>query len=253
MSSDKANISKMEHIPPSALTALTPRLAYTTSFLNFTSDDGAAIHASGPLIGPLIPTVLDAIYTKLLMYDITAKAFVPNTSADHDNAPAPAAPQGLNLEHAHIKRQMNFLRGYLLKIVHNEDWSPSSPLWEYMDKVAIAHTGLPGFQHRAKRPELRVEYMHLGLLLGWVMDVVLGAVLGMESIDMETKSNVARAWSKLLWLQNDLFARKYVVDRDTGETPVGLDSRVPIGAAKSVGILLMGALSGILLMSLWHM
>ena len=251
--SDKADISKMEHIPPSTLVELVPRLTYTTSFLNFTADDGAAIHASGPLIAPLIPTVLDVIYTKLLGYDITSKAFVPKTVADLDKHPSPSDPQDLHLGHAHIKRQMGFLKGFLLKIVHNEDWSPSSPLWEYMDKVAIAHTGLPGFQHRAKRPELRVEYMHLGLLLGWVQDVVLGAVMGMDSIDLETKSKVARAWGKLLWLQNDLFARKYVVDRDTGETPVGIDSKVPTGASRLLGAAVIGIISGAIMVSRWHM
>jgi hypothetical protein len=252
MTSHKTDIPTMEHVPPSALIEVTSRLAYTTSFLNFTPEDGAAIHASGPLIAPLIQTVLDAIYSKLLGYDITAKAFVPKTSADAYNESAPSNPQDLNLGHAHIRRQMTFLKGYLLKLVHNEDWSPSSPLWEYMDKVAIAHTGLPGFQHRAKRPELRVEYMHLGLLLGWVQDVVLGAVMGMDSIDLETKSNVARAWGKLLWLQNDLFARKYVVDRDTGETPVGIESRDTLGASKMLGIGLIGALSGAIMVFAWH-
>lgn len=178
---------------------------------------------------------------------------MPKTSADAYNESAPSNPQDLNLGHAHIRRQMTFLKGYLLKIVNNDDWSPSSPLWEYMDKVAIAHTGLPGFQHRAKRPELRVEYMHLGLLLGWVQDVVLGAVMGMDSIDLETKSNVARAWGKLLWLQNDLFARKYVVDRDTGETPVGIESRDTLGASKMLGVGLIGALSGAIMVFVWHM
>jgi len=253
MPSDKADIFKMEHISPTALQELTPRLTYTISFLNFTPEDGAAIHASRPLISPLIQTVLDAIYTKLLGYDITAKAFVPKTVADLDNDPSPSVPEDLYLEHAHIKRQMTFLKGYLLKIVQNEDWSPSSPLWEYMDKVAIAHTGLPGFQHRAKRPELRVEYMHLGLLLGWVQDVVLGAVMGMDTIDLETKSKVTRAWGKLLWLQNDLFARKYVLDRDTGETPVGIDSKAPAGASQMLAVAVVAALSGAIMASAWHM
>ena len=120
-----------------------------------------------------------------------------------------------------------------------------------MDKVAIAHTGLPGFQHRVKRPELRVEYMHLGLLLGYVEDIVLGAVMGMDVIDTETKSSVIRAWSKLLWLQNDLFARRYVVDTDKGESPTGLDKRAGSGDLNIMGMGLLGLFSGVLSMFLY--
>ena len=53
MSTNKGN-SNMQHIAPSALTSLKPRLTYTTAFLHFTADDGAAIQAAGPLIAPLI-------------------------------------------------------------------------------------------------------------------------------------------------------------------------------------------------------
>ncbi|MCJ1479494.1 hypothetical protein MMC13_008180 [Lambiella insularis] len=247
MSSRKTRPKSMQHISPASLTSLQHRLAYTTSFLNFTESDGAAINASGPLIAPLLQNVLNAIYSKLLEFDITAKAFVPKTSADHSDTPVPSAPHDLSLEHGHIRRQMNFLKDYLLKIVRNEDWSTSSPLWDYMDKVAIAHTGLPGFQHRAKRPELRVEYMQLGLLLGYVEDVVVGAVMHMETIDLKTKTNVIREWAKLLWLQNDLFARRYVVDRDTGETPVGLDTNYGLGEARTWGPLLLGLLFGLVM------
>ena len=252
MSSEKAGSSGMQHISPLSLTSLAPRVTYTSSFLKFTESDGAAIHASGPLIAPLLQVVLDAIYTNLLRFDITAKAFVPKTSADHASTSAPSAPQDLNLEHGHIRRQMHFLQGYLLKIVKNEDWSATSPLWTYLDKIAIAHTGLPGFQHRAKRPELRVEYMHLGLLLGYVEDVVVGAVMGMEDIDSETKTSVVRAWNKLLWIQNDLFARRYVVDRDTGETPTGLDMKSQDGTLKTFTVACLSILFGIFLATLYR-
>ena len=242
----------MQHIPPSSLTWLAPRLTYTSSFLHFTESDGAAISSSGPLIAPLLQAILDAIYTNLLRFDITAKAFVPKTAADRADTSMPSTPHDLYLEHGHIKRQMHFLQGYLLKIVKNEDWSPTSPLWTYMDKIAIAHTGLPGFQHRAKRPELRVEYMHLGLLLGYVEDVVVGAVMGMDAIDSETKTSVVRAWNKLLWIQNDLFARRYVVDRDTGESPAELNIRFQNENLKNFTIAILSVLFGIFLATLYR-
>ncbi|KAL9116568.1 MAG: hypothetical protein Q9187_006906 [Circinaria calcarea] len=210
----------MQHIPPTSLPSLPPRLSYTLSFLDFCPDiDGPAINASASLLGPLMPTVLDLVYTKLLSYDITAKAFVPPLEPAESTPSKPQTPQELHLNHAHILRQKTFLKAYLLRIAKNEDWSPQSPLWGYMDRVAVAHTGV----HREKKPDLRVEFMHLALLLGFVEDVLLGAVMGAEQLDAETKSKVLRAWNKVLWVQNDLFARHYVVDRETGERPAGME------------------------------
>lgn len=71
------------------------------------------------------------------------------------------------------------------------------------------HTGLPGFKHREKKPELRVEYIHMSVLLGYVVDIVVGAVMEME-IENVMKSRVIRALNKVVWIQNDLFARHYL-------------------------------------------
>lgn len=77
------------------------------------------------------------------------------------------------------------------------------------------HTGLPGFKHRAHKPELRVEYIHMSVLLGYVVDIVVGAVFEMD-IDNLMKARVIRALNKVVWIQNDLFARHYLPK--TGET-----------------------------------
>lgn len=72
------------------------------------------------------------------------------------------------------------------------------------------HTGKPGFKHRQNRPDLRVEYIHMSALLGYVVDIVIGAVMNMEEIDTAMKSRVLRALNKVIWVQNDLFARHYI-------------------------------------------
>jgi len=212
----------MEVISPSSLNSLPSRVSYLKSFLSFTSEDGAALRAAAPLVAPLVPAILDAVYTKLLSYDITAKAFVPRQPGYNGSAPKDALE--LNLNHPQIAYRKDFLKAYLVKLVSNEDWSDESRFWVYLDTVGIMHTGVPGFKHREKRPELRVEYVHMGLLLGYVEDVVVESVLRMDGVDADTKGKVARAFNKLLWIQNDLFARHYVVDHDTGSTPRGLDT-----------------------------
>lgn len=52
----------------------------------------------------------------------------------------------------------------------------------------------------------------MGALLGYVVDIVVGAVMGMseETVGIEMKSRVLRALNKVIWIQNDLFARHYV-------------------------------------------
>lgn len=71
------------------------------------------------------------------------------------------------------------------------------------------HTGKSGFKSREKKPELRVEYIHIGALLGYVLNVVIGATMALD-IDGESKSKVILALNKVPWVQNDLFARHYL-------------------------------------------
>ena len=59
--------------------------------------------------------------------------------------------------------------------------------------------------------------MHMALLLGWVQDQVSAIVMGVESLEVEKKVEIVRALGKFWWIQNDLFARHYCENRETGE------------------------------------
>jgi hypothetical protein len=101
-------------------------------------------------------------------------------------------------------------QNYLVKLVTTADLSPASPFWVYLDRVAVMHTGRPGFKHRENRPDLRVEYIHCGALLGYVVSVVVGAVMAMDDVPNDAKCKVILALNKVVWIQNDLFARHYI-------------------------------------------
>jgi hypothetical protein len=62
---------------------------------------------------------------------------------------------------------------------------------------------------RKSRPDLRVSYIHMAALLGFVINIVISAVLSMD-IPLETKGTVIRALNKVVWIQNDLFAWVYL-------------------------------------------
>ena len=195
MSPENQPSRQMRDVTPSSLTHLPARISYLKSFQDFTVADGALIRSIAPILKPLVPAILDAVYAKLLSYSITAKAFVPRQPGH--NGAVPADVQELTLKHPQIAHRRDFLRAYLLKLVGNEDWSDDSKYWVYLDKVGVMHTGEPGFDHRKARPELRVEYVHMGMLLGYVEDQVVNAVLKVETVDWEKRVEIVRAFNKV--------------------------------------------------------
>ncbi|KIJ50361.1 hypothetical protein M422DRAFT_159961 [Sphaerobolus stellatus SS14] len=201
----------MQEINPESLSSLESRIPYVTDFLDFGPEDAAALHAAKPVLAPLVSTIIDLVYDKLLSFTITAQSFVaPQTGY---TGVAPTSVKDLSQEHPQIKFRKDFLAGYLVKLVSMDYGSPKS--WEYLDKVARMHTGVTdsGFSHRKSKPGLRVEYIHCGLLLGYVEDIIVSEVVKHPELDTETKLAVIKAVNKILWIQNDLFARHYLDEK----------------------------------------
>ncbi|EEH19835.1 hypothetical protein PABG_02094 [Paracoccidioides brasiliensis Pb03] len=201
------------HIDEDSLTDLKSRIAYAKSFLQFTEEDGALIQSAKDIVAPAVPAILEAVYTKLLSYDITAKSFVPRQPEQAATEPAEASISELSLDHPNIVHRKDFLKNYLVRLVSNKNWADDSPFWDYLDKVSVIHTGKAGFKHREKRPKLRVELMHMSLLLGFVEDLMLKTTLAADGLDLRTKTSVLAAFNKLMWIQNDLFLRHYVAEK----------------------------------------
>jgi hypothetical protein len=98
----------MQHIPASSFADLPSRVSYLSSFLDLTAADGKALNDAAPLIAPLVPSILEAVYTKLLSYDITAQAFVPRNS-DYEGEVV-SSVQELTLKHPQIAMRQDFLK-----------------------------------------------------------------------------------------------------------------------------------------------
>lgn len=107
------NIPTMQHVSPTSLSDLPSRIAYLSSFLDLKALDGEALHAAKPLIAPLIPTILDAVYEKLLSFDITAQAFVLK-GTDYEGETVKNV-QELTMEHPQIVMRKDFLKVRLPK------------------------------------------------------------------------------------------------------------------------------------------
>ncbi|KAF5368696.1 hypothetical protein D9615_010313 [Tricholomella constricta] len=225
----------MRNIDPATLEHLPSRVQYLRDFIGFTNQDAAALHAARPVVAPLVPVVVDAVYVKLLSFDITSKPFVPRQTGY--TGKSPVRLEDLSGDHPQIKFRKGFVASYLAKLVTMNYDSDAS--WEYLDKVGFMHTGVAGFTHRAKKPGLRVEYIHCAILLGFVEDIVVDAVATHPDLDIDTKTAVIRALNKVLWIQNDLFARHYIQDADVLANKITLDK--PTALAAMCALVMLGA------------
>src|SRR5262245_42603636 len=73
------------------------RFQYLTEFMGFTPEDIETIHASAPLLAPLVPGLVDAVYDKLFSFDSTKRHFVPKQFGYE--GPTPTSLDALNLDH----------------------------------------------------------------------------------------------------------------------------------------------------------
>jgi Protoglobin len=77
---------------------------------------------------------------------------------------------------------------------------------KYLDWVAKIHTDTP-----TKKSKISVDYIHVNALLGYVESTLVGGLLSLN-LDRETESAALLAFNKLLWIQNDFFAKYYCKD-----------------------------------------
>ena len=71
------------------------------------------------------------------------------------------------------------------------------------------HLGQAGISRRRNRPKLQVQYTHMSLLLGYLLNLLIDEILVMP-IEERYKRGLLKALNKVIWVQNDLFARHYL-------------------------------------------
>ncbi|KAI7905059.1 Protoglobin-domain-containing protein [Cokeromyces recurvatus] len=189
----------MQHIESAQLYSDSQyRFDYVAKFMDFGEEDIKAIEAVADKVRPLVPVVVDAVYAKLFQFDVTKKHFVPKNEGFE--GVAPTSLEDLTLDHPQIKFRKDFLSKYLYKIL-------SGPYDErflrYLDWVAKIHTDTP-----EKKSKINVDYIHINALMGFVESTLVGGLLSLQ-LDRETESKALLAFNKLLWIQNDYFAKYY--------------------------------------------
>lgn len=191
----------MQHIDEQRLeTDLQYRFEYLAGFMGFGAEDIDAIHASAPLLAPLVPTLVDAVYSKLFGYDATKRHFVPRQSGY--DGPAPDSIDGLELEHPQIQFRKEHLGRYLAALV-TRDYN--AKMVTYLDMVGKMHTP------KAGSATLDVPLVQMNALMGFVADALTATIMSLE-LDRDVEIKTVRAFGKLLWLQNDLINRHYAAE-----------------------------------------
>jgi len=173
------------------------RFGYVSEFMGFGADDIEAIHAAAAHLAPLVPTLVDAVYEKLFAYESTRRHFV--SRGQGYEGPLAADAESITLEHEQVRFRKQHLARYLEKLVTA---AYDARLVSYLDLVGAMHT--PG----AGSPQINVPLVQMNALMGFVADALNATILGLK-LDRKSEVSTLRAFSKLLWIQNDLITRHY--------------------------------------------
>lgn len=188
----------MRHIDESRLEAdLEYRFQYLVDFIGFSSEDVAVIQASAPALAPRVDGLVDAVYNKLQSYDATWRHFVPRQSGYE--GPTATRVEDLAMDSETIKFRKQHLSRYLVGLVTKPY---DGKMVMYLDMVGKIHTPKAGSQ------SINVPLVQMNVLMGFVADAFIATILDL-GLDRATEAKALRAFSKLLWIQNDLITRHY--------------------------------------------
>jgi hypothetical protein len=165
--------------------------------MGFSEEDIQAIHGAAESLAPLVPGLVDAVYEKLFSYDATMRHFLPRQSG-YEGA-VPESLDALTQDHEMIEFRKQHLGRYLVTLVtkpYNEK------MVAYLDMVGKKHTP------KAGSDKLDVPLVQMNALMGFVADALLATIMSL-GLDRGVEIKTARAFNKLLWLQNDLINRHY--------------------------------------------
>ena len=175
------------------------RFDYLAEFIGFTSDDAKAIQAFAPHLGPRIPELVDRTYEQLLRYDATVRHFVPKQHGFDGEPPVDLA--SLHVDHPQIRFRKDHLNRYLMQLIGR---SYDDKMVLYLDTVGRMHTA------KAGNKEIHVPLVQMNALMGLLADILTAVILE-SPLDAESSARTLRAFSKLLWIQNDLINRHYML------------------------------------------
>ena len=178
-------------------TDLQYRYEYLADFIGFGPEDISLIQASAPHLGPRIPEIVETTYNKLLGYDATARHFVPRQAGFEGDVPTDMA--ALTASHPQVQFRKDHLNRYFMQLIGR---SYDAKMVLYLDMVGKMHTP------KAGNSSIDVPLVQMNALMGLLSDTLMQSIADWP-LDGPTALRTARAFNKLLWIQNDLANRHY--------------------------------------------
>jgi hypothetical protein len=250
---------------------LEARIQYLQSFLDFTSGsllwfksasdvsiltrrqaDISILLGGSKYVRPLLPDVVDAFYSKLLQYDVTAQMLGSKSSGYEGRIDTAPTESSLQMQYRKLVRGFVFVLSGLWTKPKRTPWltscrfygdicrscsptrarrntgSTSTKLGGFMFSSSWAGSALTlalGSQKqslthgcRLKHASLPIAYIHLSAALGHLQNLLNEAILNHPRLKSERKMALIKAIGKVMWIQNDMFARWQIAD-DTGRAP----------------------------------
>lgn len=185
------------------------RNRYVADFVGFGEGDARAIHESASHLAPLVPQLVEAVYERLFKQDATWRHFLPRPEGYEGDLAQ--SLEGLTQEHPMIQYRKQHLARYLATLVTKPY---DDKMVAYLDMVGKIHT------ERAGARDVVVPLVQMNALMGFVADALNATILGL-GLDREREVRTLRAFSKLLWLQNDLINRHYLPTREAASARAG--------------------------------
>jgi hypothetical protein len=173
------------------------RYHYLADFIGFSAEDVEIIHSAADFLAPKVPALVEAVYAKLYMQDATWRHFFARQHGYEGEIPKTL--EALTPDHPQIQFRKAHLARYLERLV-SKPYDES--MIKYLDMVGKIHTPDAG------NATINVPLVQMNALLGFVADAFNATILESQ-LAFDTKVKAARAFSKLLWIQNDLIQRHY--------------------------------------------
>jgi len=160
------------------------RMRFMMEFVGFTDDDRRALLESVPVLGPVLPGLLDAIYNHLLSFDDTRRVFL--------------GPRG-EVEPEYIALRKEHLTQWVLRTA-GVAGDPST-FAAYLQEVGRRHTGVAGEPNRVVPPRYMVG------LAGFVQAGLWNALFDSLRDRPDDVRPLGQAWSKMLVIQLEMFLK----------------------------------------------
>ncbi|KAK9696828.1 hypothetical protein K7432_012265 [Basidiobolus ranarum] len=227
---------EMEHIDRNLVhTDPVYRFQYVAKFVDFTDKDVEAIKSVAELLAPLGSVLVDAVYDKLHKFDITWQSMAKR----HEGFSGEVVEDvnSLAVDSSQIKFRKDMLTRYIGRLLTNPY---DERMIKYLDWVAKIHTDIPG-----KKSKINVEYIHISALLGFVESTLIWAISTLK-LEREHELSVILAFNKVLWLQNDFFAKYYAKDGSDVPNSFGLHAQPPKCSKFSLNSALIGGVVAII-------